>query len=690
LSCRRGLPICLIPLLIWPNVAGAELRVWAVDESVRIDPVTISVIEQRSFVAGQGPSRQYLDRNPVFDGNRRSIELQGARNETLAFQVIVAPEPERVEELYVELPRLQGPIELVRGREISLFRQWYVDVKTPSTHEKAQDVTNLLDDWFPVSSYKVKLVTSCGPGWYPDPLIPLDGPLAVRLPGLPMSLPSEENPIPGQRAQGFWIDIWVPPDAPEGEYRGDLVVTADGERRVLAVRLVVLPVTLPEEFNGGIGSISYDFVGGHLIHHSPGAVHDFYRMMHRHRLTLDALYLHPEWEAGRIDWSHYDELVGPLLDGRAFTDEAGYRGPGKGRPVSRFLLPLDWNWPVKQGSQGFDEVFRRTLRSVEDHILEKGWTRTEWSLFINITDEPRSPEDFALIQHYGELLGSAELRHPELFKYRIDAGPFKSIHTVIPGWDVDRIFEEVGGVVDIWNCAGGYLFCPSQALNERFHRNPNEQAWFYFSNAAGEPAVGSLLIDGEALGPRTWGWIVWRYGFSAGVSWEIGWPSPRCLNEPDCSGYGLQGDASLVYLADFLGAEAVVLPSIRLKNLRRGAEDYEYLRLLAASGRPDLADAFAIRLVPRALDDRLAPRMRGAWEHDPADWEEIRREMGAVLAGRVRQPDIEALISAAPMPVRPSIGITRRASLVAGFLLVLILLAFVVLTEQRGHRRGGA
>ena len=66
---------------------------------------------------------------------------------------------------------------------------------------------------------------------------------------------------------------------------------------------------------------------------------------------------------------------------------------------------------------------------------------------------------------------------------------------------------EVGDVVDVWNACGGVAYFPTNALARRLRDHPDEQAWFYFSNAAGEPAVGSLLIDGEALGPRTWGWI---------------------------------------------------------------------------------------------------------------------------------------------------------------------------------------
>lgn len=668
--------------------ARAEVRVFAADGAVRVDPVTLMVIERHPSVGGRGPAPRYLEHNPVYDAERGTVELQAARNETAAFQVIVDTAGERVRRLDLDFDGLQGPASLAPGREITVFRQWYVHLEHASTHEEAQAVTTILEAWFPVARYQQKLVTSFGPGWYPDPLIPLDGPRSEDLPGLPLSLPSEDNPVPEQRAQGFWIDLWIPPGTPAGTYRGEVRITADSRRFTLPVSLRVIPVDLPDEFNAGLGSISYGFVGEHLIRYGPGEVQDLYRLAHRHRLTLDALYLHPEWNEGQIDWTGYDELVGPLLDGSAFTREAGYLGPGSEQPVRRFVLPNDWNWPVEGDGPGSDRAFREALRAVEAHIIERGWTRTEWSLYINTTDEPHRPEDFELIRDYGELLESADLRRPGLFRYRIDAGSFKSIGREIPGWDLDRIFAEVGEVVDIWNCCGGVPYCPARALAERLEEHPKERAWFYFSNAAGEPAVGSLLIDGEALGPRTWGIIVWRYGLAAGVSWEIGWPTPACLAEPDCSGFGLQGDASLVYLADSLGAEAAVLPSIRLKNLRRGAEDFEYLRLLASSGREELAEAYAVRLVPRALDDGLVPRMRGAWEHNPAVWEQIRREIGLVLIGEARPPDPETLIARAPNPAPPPPGLTRRSSLIFVVLLVLIFLVVTWATEPRRRGRG--
>jgi hypothetical protein len=129
-----------------------------------------------------------------------------------------------------------------------------------------------------------------------------------------------------------------------------------------------------------------------------------------------------------------------------------------------------------------------------------------------------------------------------------------------------------------------------------------------------------------------------------------------------------------------------VLPSIRLKGLRRGAEDHQVLLLVARERGRDLADAYAYRLVPRALDDRLVRNMPGAWEHDADEWDEAREQMGLILAGRLEPPPVDELRDAAPPVEIPPLGLTRRAALIPAALLVLLLIVLAVATE-RGRRR---
>lgn len=676
-------------MLWFAGTAQAEVRVRAAGDSVRIEPTTVTLIEGGPALGRDGVAADYLDDNPVFNVERGSLRLQGAGGETVAFQVILETDGPPISDIEIRFDELVKGGSRLGGANIRLYRQWYVELPGPSEHEQAVVATNRLEAWFPVSRYSPRLVNSLGSGWYPDALIPMEGEIWRRHGRELSKIPSQLNHVPQQRAQAYWIDVWIPPNLPAGVYSNELSLSWRGGSMSLPVRLDVLPIQLSQDFEAGIGSVSYDFVGVRLAEAGPRPLQDFYRLMHRHRMTLDALYLHPDWNGGQIDWRGYDELVGPLLDGRAFSENSGYVGPGQDRPVKRFVLPLDWNWPTNPESQSVEAYNRHFVeagRATFEHIEARGWTETEWHLFINRTDEPRTVEAFEELRRYGQLFGSVRDGFEFDALHRIDAGPFKAIDREIPGWNVERIFEEIGDVVDVWNVCGGVPFIGVRELAGRIERHPNEQAWFYFSNAAGEPAVGSLLIDGEALGPRTWGWILYRYGFQAGVSWEVGWPSEDCLVASACSGYGLHGDASLVYLADRLGFENVVLPSIRLKGLRRGAEDAAYLRLLEERGFGQYAQAWARRLVPAALDDRLLPRMNGVWEHDPAQWERVRRQMGAVLAGEREPPPLAEIEAATPSFLPTTSGVSRRISYVAMLLFVLILVAAVSLSERRRKR----
>lgn len=64
----------------------------------------------------------------------------------------------------------------------------------------------------------------------------------------------------------------------------------------------------------------------------------------------------------------------------------------------------------------------------------------------------------------------------------------------------------------------------------------------------------------------------------------------------------------LFYPGDKVGAPNAAIPSARLKALRDGVEDYDYLALLADLGDPTLATSLAKTLAP-AFD---------SWNHEPA------------------------------------------------------------------------
>ncbi len=104
---------------------------------------------------------------------------------------------------------------------------------------------------------------------------------------------------------------------------------------------------------------------------------------------------------------------------------------------------------------------------------------------------------------------------------------------------------------------------------------------------------------------------------------------------------GINGDGVLVYPGEDLkhpdqdrGVRGPVA-SIRLKNIRRGMQDYEYLWLAAKNGMADRAKAVADRAVPAAFSEA-----KGAvsWSEKGSDWDAHRRELAALLDGKARAP----------------------------------------------------
>lgn len=84
----------------------------------------------------------------------------------------------------------------------------------------------------------------------------------------------------------------------------------------------------------------------------------------------------------------------------------------------------------------------------------------------------------------------------------------------------------------------------------------------------------------------------------------------------------MSSDGMLVYpgLSNEIGFDGPA-PSMRLKWLREGMEEYEYFRLLIDQGE----EAFAL--------DKLheVARNMGDWEEDPAVWEAVRIDLGERL-----------------------------------------------------------
>ena len=146
------------------------------------------------------------------------------------------------------------------------------------------------------------------------------------------------------------------------------------------------------------------------------------------------------------------------------------------------------------------------------------------------------------------------------------------------------------------------------------------------------PRAGSMVLDAEPPGMRTWGWIAWRWRIPIWYVWDaLYWHDRHNRRGAPLPGRALDPRIDAVSFDD--GEDhgnldgALALPgcqaTLRLAALRRGYQDHALLELAAACDRR-AADQLAARLVPRALGDAGAT---AAWPTDEAAWEAARRRL---------------------------------------------------------------
>src|ERR1041385_1382735 len=163
----------------------------------------------------------------------------GARNEIIAFQLIVEADQNGIERLTVALPQLTqkgghakisysapaaDPTNYV-DRPIQIFSVNYMNVEARS-HA----------DWVfkPGSPAAPKDPT----GWKPVQLVPENA--RAGLGGFPLR-------VAGGLNGGIWIEVYTDRNLPAGLYSGTITVDADGRKQTIPLELELFDFTLPDQ-----------------------------------------------------------------------------------------------------------------------------------------------------------------------------------------------------------------------------------------------------------------------------------------------------------------------------------------------------------------------------------------------------------------------------------------------------------
>lgn len=423
-----------------------------------------------------------------------------------------------------------------------------------------------------------------GAGWYADGLVPLSDPGtgAARSGG---SLPAGSFTVGAGENQPIWVDVFVPRAAAAGEYTGRFLITSDQGTAAGKIELRVWNFTLPLK-----PALKSAFVT--MQPSSEGVA----RTLLRNKVSPLAV---TPGEARN------------LMEN--FGLSATNLGFWSGADVSHCTMPPPPD--VKQ------------IRSAA----------------------ARYPAGLQLFDFFADEIGKCKSLYPEVRRWALalhQAG-VRSLVTMAP---VGELFDDGSATgrsaVDIWVVLPEMYDRARDAIAKALAKG--DEVWSY--NTLVQDAYSPKWeIDFAPLNFRIQpGFISQSLHLTGLLCWRVDmWPPDAWNNVNNASKFSSNnypGEGMLVYPGRAGVSEAA--PSMRLKWIRDGVEDYEYVELLKQAGYGDWALG-------------VARRVGGDWSHwtrDPKTLDAARQELGQKL---------DALAPAEPplrsghKPVQPKHGASR-------------------------------
>ncbi|GIW86074.1 MAG: hypothetical protein KatS3mg108_0398 [Isosphaeraceae bacterium] len=591
----------LPPLSVPPFDAAADVP--------QLGSARVHVLDELDVRPAVGPSPLDGAAPHLWDPAHRRVRLHAARNEFVAFQVVLEGSSAELNQatatLTIPAPRVRATL----GR--------YVEVPA-------------------------------GDAWIPDPVLPLD-----RAPRWP--------DVPGRERRSFHVELYVGHDTPAGLHRGALHLAAEGERLDLTIELNAWNATLPDRLS---------FLPEMNAYELPPNERDYYRLAHLHRVVLNRVPYYqngrvadgcaPVWDGRRLDWTEYDRRFGPLLDGSLFADL-----PRRGVPVECFYLPIHENWPTPiephyNGNDWADLAFTPEYRAAlvevsrqfADHARSRGWHFTLFQGFLNgkcdfkrngwsrgsspwLLDEPANFTDFWALRWFGSAM------HEGWHAAGLDpaAGPRMVFRADIsrPQWQRDAL----DGLLD-YNVVSNAAYREyGRLIRQRKARQHQIVLEYGGANPIGAPNLQAVA----------WCLDAWTRGADGVVPWQtIGTRDAWTRAEETALFYPGRAE------------DEPPAPSIRLKAFRRGQQDVELLTLSSqatAIGREPLAAAVRAAL---SLDaHRLGTEAGGAEDAgrlaydqlDPLALWSLRTRIAAALSA-LAPPPRDQLVEFRTPPRDPS------------------------------------
>ncbi len=519
-----------------------------------------------------GPS-EYADERPgasrVAASSRISggvIRLAGAVNETVAFGFILSATAGTASGVEVSVGDWTGPAGTIGSDAVRMYRHWPI-------------VIERYPNWY------LRSVGLRQRREIPDALIPI----GARHYGQPFTVPTGTS-------LSLWVELRIPQAAEPGVYQSSITVQ-DGSGGVsrTPVELTVRDIYLADE--DAIPILARVQLGPIIAAHTQldpqnlkmalthpegnRVVRRVFSILHEHGLspyTDDVKPLLQQTISGtvEVDWSQYDAFCGPLIDGSAFDDR---------RAAAAWPIPVDLKQPEPTYYDGvwsaaYAAVLKDYLKASAQHFEEKQWLPRAFVQFTPFDRPAAVADDYALARHLATITYLADARLPVVSALIPQSmSPF--------GWFEHR-HEDLNAEVDIWATPARYQHGPTL---ER-QRILGKKTWLLPDRP---PFSGSLAVEAPPFHPRSLSWQAFLQGHDAVILPRVtDWPE-QPFDEP-ITKQGQLSDTWLLYPGRMFGLDEPI-PSVRLKQLQLGRQDYHYLRLLEKHGRSETARLLAGSLI---------------------------------------------------------------------------------------------
>ena len=609
--------------------------------------------------------------NSVWDGT--GVSLFGARNEVVAFNLVLEAPTTSATNVNVSLTTLTGPggatITTVPasgdgvfnyvGRNIELFYVRYLEIRGLSVDLAYNDYD---ERHIPERCRRPYDENGIGTGtwedrpchnkFYPEIAVPLEF-------HTPFTIPVGTN-------QAIWGDIYIPKTVPAGNYTGTIEVTeactelgrSDGELTwQIPISLRVRNFTLPDLPNAktmvfySSDNINDRYLGEDNMYPDPGTpeytqsielIDRHFQLAHRHKVSL----------IDGVEIERMDDAWTSRLSGETFTPAKGYDGVGVGVGNGVYSIGTYGSWSWQDGTEA--DMWANTDPWVNWFDAQAFATPTDY--FLYLIDES---DDYPQIEQWAQWMEDNPGPGQRLMSLATLPLPDAMANT--PSLDIPTSGAGIGITSDWENALAALRADPSKR--------------FFMYNGS-RPASGSFATedDGVALRELAWGhykkgverWFYWEStyydNFQGGMGQTNVFQRAQTFGgynyDDDSLGEAgwnyFNGDGVLFYpgtdtrFPDESYGVSGPFASLRLKLWRRGIQDVDYLTL-AASVNPTRTAEIVNEMVPKVLweygvedpGDPTWVRTDISWSTDPDDWEAARAELADIIEGALACPDFD-------------------------------------------------